>query len=62
MVQNLVGKLPQKSITRVDVNFTIEESNLDTFIGRKAHILFLDNPCFLKMMTHRYKETMLGVE
>ena len=60
MVQNLVGGLPQKEIFRVDVNFHIDELNIDTLIGRKAHILFLDNPCFLKMMTHRFKETMLG--
>lgn len=35
MVKNLVGKRP---IHRIDVNFNIKTQNLDSFIGRTAHI------------------------
>ena len=40
---------------RLDVNFNIEETNLDSVIGRTAHILFLENEELLKMIVSRYK-------
>ena len=40
---------------RVDVNFNIEETSLDSMIGRTAHILFLENEELLKMLVSRYK-------
>lgn len=45
-------------VTRVDVNFVIEESNIDTFIGRKAHMQFIQNGKWLRMFTHRYKDDL----
>lgn len=40
---------------RLDVNFNIEESNLDAMIGRTAHILFLENADLMRMIVARYK-------
>lgn len=53
MADNLVGSTER--IYRVDVNFKIEENNLDSMIGRKAHILFLENKELLQMIISRYK-------
>lgn len=50
--------LPQTQITRVDVNFCMNSKSIDTYIGRKAHILFLNNTSFLTMFTNRYKDTL----
>jgi hypothetical protein len=55
MVQNILGSLPLQVLYRLDVNFNIEESNLDAMIGRTAHILFLENPDLMRMIVARYK-------
>ena len=56
MVQNLVGKIPIDILYRLDVNFQIQETNLDSMIGRTAHILFLENEILMRMIVCRYKE------
>ena len=38
MASNILDKLPVDVIYRIDVDFRIEETNLDSFIGRTAHI------------------------
>ena len=55
MVQNLLGSIPVDVIYRLDVNFNIEETNLDSMIGRTAHILFLENADLMRMIVARYK-------
>lgn len=55
MAHNLLGNTSLESIFRLDVNFNIEEKNIDSYIGRKAHILFLENEELLKMIISRYK-------
>ena len=50
MANNLLGKLTKNSLRRVDVNFVINESNIDTFIGRTAHIQFLENQNFMRSL------------
>ena len=55
MVNNLMSKCNQDVLYRLDVHFNIEESNLDSMIGRTAHILFLDNEELAKMIVNRYK-------
>ena len=40
MVNNLLGKCQNLDVLyRLDVNFNIEETNLDSMIGRTAHML-----------------------
>jgi hypothetical protein len=56
MVNNVLGKCNDlEAMYRLDVNFNIEETNLDSMIGRTAHILFLENEDLMKMMVSRYK-------
>lgn len=42
MAQNILGNIPADVLYRIDVDFRIEETNLDSFIGRTAHIQFLE--------------------
>eukprot|EP00356_Strombidium_inclinatum_P007156 CAMPEP_0170485342 /NCGR_PEP_ID=MMETSP0208-20121228/4640_1 /TAXON_ID=197538 /ORGANISM="Strombidium inclinatum, Strain S3" /LENGTH=104 /DNA_ID=CAMNT_0010758971 /DNA_START=241 /DNA_END=552 /DNA_ORIENTATION=- len=37
MAQNIMSRLPVDVLYRIDVDFRIEETNLDSFIGRTAH-------------------------
>ena len=55
MATNLLGQSKLETIYRLDVNFNIEEKNIDSYIGRKAHILFLENEELLRMIISRYK-------
>jgi hypothetical protein len=56
MVNNLLGNIPLEVLYRLDVNFNISENNLDSYIGRTAHILFLENEELMKMIVSRYKD------
>ena len=55
MVNSMLGNVPLNVLYRLDVNFNIEETNLDSYIGRTAHILFLENEDLLRMIVARYK-------
>ena len=49
MVNNILGKCNDLEVLyRLDVNFNIEETSLDSMIGRTAHILFLENEDLMK--------------
>jgi len=41
MVRNILAGVEAEALHRFEVNFTIEQTNLDSLIGRTAHILFL---------------------
>ena len=56
MANNILGKMSTKCIHRIDVNFMISEKNMDTFIGRAAHIHFLENQYFMRILSHRFLE------
>ncbi|KAL4442271.1 hypothetical protein ABPG74_005612 [Tetrahymena malaccensis] len=53
MVDNLLSNL-KNDIQRLDINFEISEKGLDTFIGRKAHILFLELQSLMRMIIHNF--------
>ena len=55
MVQGMLSNVPLNVLYRLDVNFNIEETNIDSMIGRTAHILFLENEQLLRMLVARYK-------
>ena len=44
------------TLYRIDVNFKIKKKNIDSLIGRSAHIQFLDNPTYMKMLINTYGE------
>merc|ERR1719401_1293937 len=43
MVRNIWAPVQPERVLRLDISFEITETNLDSFIGRTAHILFLEN-------------------
>jgi hypothetical protein len=55
MVNSLLSKPDIGVLYRLDVNFNIEETNLDSVIGRTAHLLFIENEDLMKMIVARYK-------
>jgi hypothetical protein len=56
MVNNLLSRLPIDVLYRLDVNFQISETNLDSIIGRTAHILVLESEELMRMFVSRYKD------
>ena len=56
MANNILEKMSADSIHRIDVNFMISEKTIDTFIGRAAHIHFLENQYFMRILSHRFVE------
>ena len=56
MVNNLLSSVPIDVLYRLDVNFQISETNLDSLIGRTAHILVLESEELMRMFVARYKD------
>jgi len=56
MAQNLLTNLNTKLLYRIDVNFHIKDKNMDSWIGRKAHIEFLECQPLMKMLVYRYAD------
>mmetsp|Transcript_90208 Transcript_90208/g.232867 ORF Transcript_90208/g.232867 Transcript_90208/m.232867 type:complete len:792 (-) Transcript_90208:64-2439(-) len=54
MVRNIWGPVRPERVRRFDMNFVIPEGNLDSFIGRAAHIQFLECQPMMKMLVHNY--------
>ena len=51
-----MNKVNNARIVRIDVNFKIDESNLDTFIGRTAHIQLVECEPFIHLIVDKYTE------
>lgn len=44
-------------VVRVDVSFYLNEIGaLESFMGKKVHMQFVQNPKFMRMLTHRYMD------
>ena len=52
MVKNLLKNVKSGSLRRVSVLFQIGERNLDSLIGRTAHILFLESQELMKAILY----------
>jgi len=59
IVRNLLEPLSRSEIRRFDVSFVPKKKNLDSFIGRAAHICFLDQVAFMAMLINVYREFLL---
>ncbi len=59
MVVNLISPLSNLCLKRLDVNFVNPKINLDSLIGRTAHILFLDSELFAEMFVNTYKRYLI---
>ena len=58
MAFNLISKVKKDSLRRIDVNFVIPEKNIDSFIGRTAHIQYLENQNFMKILFYNYLDLL----
>jgi pimeloyl-ACP methyl ester carboxylesterase len=56
MAGNIISRLKAEQLHRLDVNFKINEKNIDTVIGRKAHIMFLESEALMRMLVHCYPQ------
>ena len=54
MATKILSNLKTSIIYRLDISFNIKDRDLDAFIGRTAHILFLDQEQIIRMIIHRY--------
>jgi len=56
MVSNLLTPLQKSCMKRFDISFVPKKTNLDSIIGRTAHIYFLDQALYIIMLVYLYKD------
>jgi len=56
MAMNLLAPLEQVVVKRFDITFQPRKYNIDSWIGRTAHICFLDQPLYMFMIIFLYQE------
>ncbi|EGR31239.1 zw18 protein, putative [Ichthyophthirius multifiliis] len=56
MLNNIFKNVQVQRIHRIDVSFTILGKNIDNYIGKTAHIMFLDNQEYLNIIFSHFKE------
>jgi hypothetical protein len=56
MADRILGTLSPTQLCRLDVSFKISGKSLDSLIGRTAHIQFLENEGFLRVLAFRYPD------
>ena len=56
ILNNLLENLSKTNFVRLRVNMKIADQSLDTYIGRTAHIQFIDNYLFAKMIIYRFHD------
>lgn len=54
MQSNMLQHLQNKCFIRVNVNTRSDGKTMDSYLGREAHIQFIDNAEVLKMLINRY--------
>lgn len=59
MNHNLLGRC-RNGVTRVDVSFSIEKRDFDAWIGKTAHIMFLEYQPFLSVLVNIYRNTIFA--
>jgi len=56
MVKNCLERLRGAKMYKLDVGFSIKESNVSSVIGRTAHIKFLESNPLIDMLIYRYEQ------
>jgi len=54
MLRSLLDPVKAERVIRIHVDFHIPETNIDTVIGRTAHIQFIESQPFLKMLVQTH--------
>ncbi|OMJ80857.1 hypothetical protein SteCoe_18808 [Stentor coeruleus] len=52
MASNILSRITANKLYRIDVNLKLKKKNLDSMIGRAAHIQMLDNNILVQMVLH----------
>ena len=64
MAKNLMSKItsanPTIKLCRLDASFMFQTHGLNTFIGREAHLQFLENETLLRMLAYRYGDDLFS--
>jgi pimeloyl-ACP methyl ester carboxylesterase len=58
MVDNILGRIKSQRLRRVDICLKFPKSNLDTFLGRAAHIAMINDGVLLEMLSYRYSHLL----
>ncbi len=53
MAENILSRIKAPALHRIDVSL-ISKTTVNAFIGREAHLQFLENEVLLKMILYRY--------
>ena len=56
MAQNVLSRIKANKLYRINVAYNIVQQSVDTFIGREAHIEFLNNKFLMEMTVHKYAQ------
>ncbi|CAI2383209.1 unnamed protein product [Moneuplotes crassus] len=62
MSDNIIKKLVDCRVHRISVNFQIPPGSIDTMLGRKAHIQFIDNTEILKNLVYTLNDVFYRKE
>jgi len=54
MASNILSQIKASALYRIDVAFRIKSAGINTFIGRTAHIEFLENKVLMQLIAYRY--------
>ena len=54
MTKNLLRRLENTRLHKLDVRFFLEGNSFDQFIGRSAHMMYLENTCFMNTVKFKY--------
>ena len=54
MVKIMEMKMKNANVYRLNIGFSINDSNISSFTGRTAHILFLKNDMLMRMLLLKY--------
>ena len=59
MASRMLTNLSPSQLCRIDVSFKISSKGIDSLIGRTAHIQFIENEGFLRLLAYRYPDFFL---
>ena len=59
MCRNLHTMMKKVHVYKTCVNLKISEQSIDTYIGRKAHIQYLENSDLIKCIVHKYSDIFI---
>lgn len=54
MAANIISQIKANELYRVDVAFNIKKSDINSLIGREAHLQFLESEALMKLFAYRY--------